>query len=246
MSTEHPPILLIVDDKPANLKLLFEFLKQTGYRTLAAQSGRDALMLADKSQPDLILLDVMMPGLDGYETCRRLKANPRTKAIPVIFMTALADTEHKLKAFESGAIDFITKPLQHEEVLARVNAHLQVAALRKETDDFLQLLLQMALQKSWKDVLTACANYVRLRPDIQAAAFWQKDPITSTYQLKQLLSGSNTLYGTPPLQVLPVDTTTLTHATDPSCWERPDGPLKTTSLPMSPPRLITRMNPSVF
>jgi signal transduction histidine kinase len=122
-------VLLIVDDSPANLKVLFDCLDDAGFEVVVAKDGESALQKVAQSPPDLILLDVMMPGIDGFETCRRLKANPDSKDIPVIFMTALSDTVDKVTGLSLGAVDYITKPFQQEEVLARVKVHLQ---LRKE------------------------------------------------------------------------------------------------------------------
>jgi two-component system sensor histidine kinase/response regulator len=123
--------LLIVDDFPANLSILFSYLRGFGFHVNIAESGEDALEEILYSKPDIILLDVMMPGIDGYETCRRLKANQETCDIPVIFMTALSDTADKLKGFKMGAVDYITKPVQQEELLARVTTHLTLSRLQK-------------------------------------------------------------------------------------------------------------------
>ena len=117
-------IILVVDDNPKNLNLLFGVLEKTKYDVLFASDGQSCLDLIEKEWPDLILLDVMMPGIDGFETCRRLKANKETKDIPVIFMTALSETVDKVKGMELGAVDYITKPFQPEEVLARIKTHL--------------------------------------------------------------------------------------------------------------------------
>lgn len=133
--------VLIVDDTPANLSVLLECLGRNGYRVLVAEDGEDALEQVAHAPPDLVLLDVMMPGIDGFETCRRLRANPATRDIPVIFMTALTDTREKLAGFEAGGVDYITKPVQHEEALARVATHLQLQRLRRELAD----------QLAWKD-----------------------------------------------------------------------------------------------
>ncbi|MEC4806987.1 MAG: response regulator [Jaaginema sp. PMC 1079.18] len=124
--------VLLVEDNPTNLKVLFGFLKDSGFRVLVARNGEDALQKLAEITPDLILLDVMMPEMDGFETCRHLKSNRQTQDIPVIFMTALADTENKMKAFSLGAVDYITKPFQQAEVLARVNLHLKLRRLTQE------------------------------------------------------------------------------------------------------------------
>jgi DNA-binding NtrC family response regulator len=123
--------VLIVDDEPLNVDLLEQELGAAGYRTLSATSGEEALAAAAKSRPDLILLDVMMDGIDGYEVCKRLKANEATRAIPVVFLTALAETFEKVRAFGAGAVDYLTKPFETEELLARVGVHI---ALRREIE----------------------------------------------------------------------------------------------------------------
>ncbi|MBC6477204.1 MAG: response regulator [Hormoscilla sp. GUM202] len=119
--------ILIVDDNPMNLKVLFEVLDRAGFKVSVAKSGESAIRRLENTLPDVILLDVMMPpGIDEFETCRRMKEDVKTKEIPVIFMTALADVKNKVKGLEIGAVDYITKPFQNEEVLARISTHLQL------------------------------------------------------------------------------------------------------------------------
>jgi signal transduction histidine kinase len=118
--------ILIVDDTPTNLQVLSESIRLAGWTTLVAMDGETAIEQAEYAQPNLILLDVMMPGIDGFETCRRLKLNPVTESIPIIFMTALSDPQDKVKGLEIGAVDYITKPFQQAEVLARVKLHLKL------------------------------------------------------------------------------------------------------------------------
>jgi DNA-binding NtrC family response regulator len=130
LATEGP-LILVVDDEPLNVDLLEQELADAGMRTVSAANGEQALVLATRNAPDLILLDIRMRGLDGYETCRRLKANETTRAIPVIFLTALADAFEKVRAFEAGAVDYVTKPFEPAELLARVGVHL---ALRREIE----------------------------------------------------------------------------------------------------------------
>ena len=125
------PIVLIVDDNPTNLGVITNYLKAYGYKTPIASNGEIALKRAQLILPDLILLDVLMPGIDGFETCRRLKAEETTKDIPVIFMTALVSTEDKVRGFEVGGVDYVTKPFQQEEVLARVAAHVHIRELTR-------------------------------------------------------------------------------------------------------------------
>jgi signal transduction histidine kinase len=122
--------ILLVDDTPTNLDVLFHYLDNFGFEVFVAINGEDALQQAEHALPDLILLDVMMPGIDGFEVCRRLKESPTTRHIPVIFMTALSSTTDKLRGFEVGAVDYVTKPLQYKEVLARVTTHLTLQRLQ--------------------------------------------------------------------------------------------------------------------
>ena len=128
-------IILVVDDNPANLNVLFDIFGGMRYDVLFASDGESCLRLVEGEYPDLILLDVMMPGIDGFETCRRLKANERTKEIPVIFMTALSETLDKVRGLELGAVDYITKPIQPEEVLARVKTHLTLRKMYRMLQD---------------------------------------------------------------------------------------------------------------
>ncbi|MEB3294921.1 MAG: response regulator [Synechococcales bacterium] len=127
----HSPKVLLVDDNPTNLKVLNESLRGEGWTTLVAIDGESAIEQTEYAKPDLILLDVMMPGIDGFETCRRLKANTETQLIPIIFMTALSDTVDKVRGLSLGAVDYITKPFQQEEVIARAKLHLQLYQLTR-------------------------------------------------------------------------------------------------------------------
>lgn len=142
--------LLLVDDVPANLGVLLDVLHTAGYALRVAESGERALQQMRHMRPDLVLLDVMMPGLDGFETCRRLKAEPAWRGIPVIFMTALTDVVDKVKGFEAGAVDYIAKPLHPQEVLARVRAHLDLRELQQSLEDEVarRTALEAQLQQS--------------------------------------------------------------------------------------------------
>ncbi|MDJ0734168.1 MAG: response regulator [Nostocaceae cyanobacterium] len=135
---EQPMHILLVDDNPNNLKVLSEAIQGYGWKTLMAIDGESAIEQTEYAQPDLILLDVMMPGINGFETCRRLKANPDTQHIPVIFMTALSDTTDKVKGLEIGAVDYITKPFQQEEVIARLKLHLKLSHLTRSLEQQVQ------------------------------------------------------------------------------------------------------------
>lgn len=135
MLTTQSSIILIVDDHPTNLKMLFSFLQESGFKVLVAKTGESALKKLEKVLPDLILLDVMMPEIDGFETCLRLKASPAAKDIPVIFMTALSEPIDKIKGLNVGAVDYITKPFQQEEVLARIENQLKLRRLQRLLED---------------------------------------------------------------------------------------------------------------
>lgn len=124
--------ILVVDDNPANIGVLFECLEKAGFKTLVAQDGKDAIEMAENTKPDLILLDIIMPEMDGFTTCSRLKEIDSTNKIPVIFMTALTDTDNKVAGFDCGAVDYICKPFQQDEVIARINTHLTIQEQKNE------------------------------------------------------------------------------------------------------------------
>lgn len=132
--------ILIVDDVPVNLAVLVDYLTEYGFNIRIARRGETALQRVHYDAPDLILLDILLPGIDGFETCRRLKADPVTAEIPVIFMTSLASAADKVTGFEVGAVDYVTKPLQQAEVLARITTHLR---LRKMTQSLQAQTVQL-------------------------------------------------------------------------------------------------------
>jgi CheY-like chemotaxis protein/DNA-binding CsgD family transcriptional regulator len=127
MAQTHRGLVLIVDDVPDNLAVLHDALDEAGYTVLVATDGNSALQRAAQAEPDIVLLDAMMPVMDGFEVARRLKAGPETAHIPIIFMTGLTETEHVLAAFEAGGVDYVTKPIRPPELLARMAAHMQSA-----------------------------------------------------------------------------------------------------------------------
>ncbi|MEO1520030.1 MAG: hybrid sensor histidine kinase/response regulator [Cyanobacteria bacterium J06633_2] len=129
MDIQNTGFILIVDDNPVNLEFLQQILEQEGFTTQIASNGLEALEHVSDDPPELILLDIMMPHIDGFETCSRLKALEKTREIPIIFMTALANTESKIRGLSLGAVDYITKPFSHGEVLARVKTHLKITYL---------------------------------------------------------------------------------------------------------------------
>lgn len=132
MTSHSQDTLLLVDDIPSNLKVLSTYLKNYNYRIRIARDGTDALEQVMRMPPDLILLDIMMPEMDGFETCRRLKANEKTRDIPVIFMSALNEEVDKIKGLGIGAVDYITKPFSQGEVLARIKTHLSLKKLQNQ------------------------------------------------------------------------------------------------------------------
>ena len=176
----HDPQILLVDDNPTNLQVLYQTLAGNGYRLLAARSGKDAIAIAQRVVPDLILLDVMMPGMDGFDTCAHLKADPRTRDSAVIFLSALTAADDKVRGLELGAVDFVNKPFQAEEVLARVRTHLTIRALQNELrrrngELEHELLVAQELLREARDrtegVLAGDSPAaVRLRRDIEDAA----------------------------------------------------------------------------
>jgi DNA-binding response OmpR family regulator len=129
---QQPEQLLLVDDNVTNLQVLHQTLDGRGYKLLVAKSGASALAIAAKAKPSIILLDIMMPEMDGYEVCQQLKSDPELKDIPIIFLSALTDTKDKVRGLDLGAVDYISKPFQPGEVIARVNTHLTISSLKRD------------------------------------------------------------------------------------------------------------------
>lgn len=180
MLTNNPPNILAVDDTEANLQLISRLLKNKGYQVTLARSGFEALEAIKIKHPDIILLDIQMPEMNGYEVCQTLKSDPLTKDIPVIFISASGITEDKVDAFKAGGVDYITKPVKSEEVFARVNTHLKLSDLQHELQQANQTLaeqleeqrrLNEELQKALKQVKTLsgllpiCASCKKIRDD---------------------------------------------------------------------------------
>lgn len=147
IADKYKGTVLVVDDTPNNLNVLFSHLRSAGFKVLVAQTGKNALKSAEYSKPDLILLDILMSGIDGFETCRRLKSNHITKDIPVIFMTGLSDSINKVRGFELGAVDYVTKPIQKEELIARIQTHISLEKYRHNLVEQNALLLKQAQQE---------------------------------------------------------------------------------------------------
>jgi DNA-binding response OmpR family regulator len=163
----HPEqdAILVVDDQPANLKVLLSFLQEHDYQVYMVDSGQRALHILPKIQPDLILLDVMMPGMNGFEICRKIKAKKDLAGLPVIFMTALDSVGDKMAGFAAGAVDYITKPFQQAEVLARINTHITLRKREKELEQALEEI------KTLNGILPICSYCKQIRND---EGYWQQ------------------------------------------------------------------------
>lgn len=167
MAPEADPYeILVVDDTADNLRFLKLMLEERGYLVRAASEGPLALESVSARLPDLILLDVKMPEMNGYEVCRRLKADHRSRKVPVIFISALDETIDKVKGFKSGGVDYITKPIEPEEVFARVEIHLTLRDLQKELEDKnTQLQKAMDEIKILRGIIPICAYCKKIRND---------------------------------------------------------------------------------
>jgi signal transduction histidine kinase len=148
MNLNHRDKIMIVDDNTNNVKLLIDILKPVGFKLLVAPDGESAIKILSTVLPDLILLDIMMPGIGGFETCNRIKKIPQVQEIPIIFTTALSDAVDKAKGLSLGAVDYITKPFQQEEILARINVHLKLYHLTEELRTLNQNLEERVAQRT--------------------------------------------------------------------------------------------------
>jgi PleD family two-component response regulator len=188
--------ILIVDDTPANLNVLSAILGKRGYRVRPAINGALAIKAAQRATPDLILLDVQMPGMDGYEVCRQLKGDAQTRDIPVVFISALDDVLDKVEAFQVGGVDYITKPFQIEEVLARVENQLAlhrqrqaIAALRAQNEQLLRMAAQQLLPQL--DQIAGWAAALRDGGDASLAAQIHESASALREALDEVLSGTD-------------------------------------------------------
>src|SRR5437868_1578279 len=145
-----PSRILIIDDAPANIQTLSSILKERGYSINIATNGRQGLEVLERIRPDLILLDIMMPEMDGFETCQRIKASTAWREIPIVFLTAKTDTADIVRAFETGAVDYVAKPFHPRELLARVNTHLTLDHLHRENERLLLNVLPASIANQLK------------------------------------------------------------------------------------------------
>jgi putative two-component system response regulator len=176
--------IVIVDDNPNNLRVLGEMLQQAGYKIRPVASGALALLSIKNFPPDLVLLDICMPGMSGYDVCRRLKANEKLREIPVIFISALHETEGKVAAFKAGGVDYIAKPFQIEEVLARVQAHLRLHRMQQNLEGIVAERTE-DLRKSYDEIRRSQQQYrAILEQTVQAIALIieKRDPYTAGHQ----------------------------------------------------------------
>ncbi len=154
---DAPGDIFLVDDSPSNISLLTEILRRAGFKVRSANAGRTALSMIRAQLPELVMLDIVMPDMDGYEVCRELKAEETTRDIPVIFISSLDDALDKVKAFKAGGVDYVTKPFQVEEVVVRVENQLEISRLRRETET-----KNVELQKAYEQIRAAQEQIVRL------------------------------------------------------------------------------------
>jgi DNA-binding NtrC family response regulator len=208
--TTRQETILVVDDTPTNVKVLVEMLSREGYRVLVAREADSALEQARYAMPLVILLDVMMPGMDGFEACRRLKAAPATADIPVIFMTALGDLEDKVKGFDAGGADYVVKPFEHEEVLARVRTQVHLRKLQLEMSRNNELLEQRVAERT-AELKAALSQIESLKDRLERENKYLQQEICEASNHRQIVGSS------PALQqalrqvdlVAPTDTTVL-------------------------------------
>lgn len=173
--------ILIVDDSKLNIRVLSDILKKREYRIALARSGKIALEFVEMKKPDLILLDIMMPEIDGFEVCARLKANPETKNIPIIFISGLDKSEHIVRGFKAGAVDYIVKPFQKEVVLARVDTHLKLNETQqklKRKNRELKKLLNEVEYLSFHDEMTGLYNRRYFENELERLSVSRRLPLT--------------------------------------------------------------------
>jgi len=191
-ASNDPVSILVVDDTLTNIKLLLDVLGREGYRVLVARNGESGLEQARYARPTVILLDVMMPGMDGLETCRRLKADPTLKDIPIIFMTALGDLEDKVKGFSVGGSDYIVKPFQNEEVLARVRTHVQLRQLQLDAIDT-NLRLEKRVAERTQELKSALDEVERLKTRLEQENTYLQQEISEHTHHHEIIGNSPAL-----------------------------------------------------
>ena len=184
--------ILVVDDVQKNLEIAVRYLIDANFEVFIAKSGEDALEKAKTVNPDIILLDVMLPGISGFESCKRIKEAGSTKDIPVIFMTALSDLSDKVKGFEAGGVDYITKPIQREELLARVGTHLKLRITQKALQDANANLEQRVAERT-AELNRALEKVEQLKNRFQAESIYLREEIKSEHNFNEIIGRSESL-----------------------------------------------------
>ena len=201
-----PGTILVVDDNPNNLRLLYDELTKHSYTVKSAINGTMALKWLEKNKPDLILLDIRMPEMDGYEVCQRIKSDDSTREIPVIFISALLNVDDKVSAFKAGGVDYVTKPFQNEEILARIQTHMSLKKMIKQIEaQNIRLRHEIsgrkkaeeALQKTNKEleerVAERTAHLKQLKEQIEADYFYLREEIKLEHDFEDIVGQSNKL-----------------------------------------------------
>ena len=184
--------ILVVDDTPANISVLIDHLGDSNYKILVAEDAESAIEQLKFSKPDLILLDVMMPGMSGFETCKLLKEKETTKDIPVIFMTALSEAEDKVTGFDLGGVDYITKPFQHEEVLARVSTHLTLRRFQKSLEET-NINLEQRVTERTEELSEALTELEKLKNRLEIENQYLQEEIKSEHNFDEIIGNHPTL-----------------------------------------------------
>ncbi|MCA9671819.1 MAG: sigma-54-dependent Fis family transcriptional regulator, partial [Myxococcales bacterium] len=188
----HQATILIVDDTPTNLEVLVDLFLEQGLEVLVANDGESALEKLELTQPDIILLDVMMPGMDGFETCQRIKQREATRQTPILFMTALSEISSKMQGFALGAVDYVTKPFQVEEVAARVETHLHLQRLRRELAEANELLEQRVAERT-AQLEEALADVKQLKDQLAAENVYLREELELTMRFDKIVGESEAI-----------------------------------------------------
>ena len=180
------PLILLVDDVPQNVQMLHQILNSGDYSFAIATSGKETLQLVKKQLPDLILLDIMLGDIDGFEVCRQIKGNPVSAAVPIIFLTAKVELEDKVKGFQLGAVDYITKPFEDAEVVARVHTHIQLKKSMDMINDYNKQLMQAydEMQQSYNEMKNSQDELVEREKESAVKAV----SVTATHEMNQPLT----------------------------------------------------------
>ena len=184
--------VLVVDDVQLNLEVIVEYLIDAGFEVYVATSGEEALEQLVMVKPDLILLDVMLPGLDGFETCRQIKKKESLLEVPIIFMTALSELADKVKGFEAGGVDYVTKPIQREEILARVRTHLALRKAKNELHEANEHLEKRVIERT-AQLKTALQNVEHLKNQLQAENAYLLEELKADHNFDEIIGNCDSL-----------------------------------------------------